>query len=237
MSSSSSSGSRLSQGLAVSASTRCLTARPGSLSQPSSIEPVSPASADVIVALGGGVTAHGQPRPATVARARQAVALYHSGREPRIIMSGAYGMYDPQPPRAEATVMTQIAIAAGVPQDALSVEAQSRDTIGNVWFTKPLLRQHRWHRVIVVTSGWHSPRVRYLTQVISGPSYVVAIEPVRGERSTRPAEEIAIWEAGLLAVSRRWFAAVQPGDDAAIAAVLAREHPIYAIIHRRHWPS
>jgi hypothetical protein len=51
---------------------------------------------------------------------------------------------------------------------------------------------------------------------------------VRGELSTRPVEEIAIWEAGLLAVSRRWFATIQPGDDAAIAAVLAREHPIYA---------
>jgi uncharacterized SAM-binding protein YcdF (DUF218 family) len=194
----------------------------------SSIEPVSPASADVIVALGGGITAHGQPRPATVARAHRAVALYHSGRAHRIVMSGAYGMYDPQPPRAEATVMAQIAIAAGVPPDGLSVEAQSRDTIGNVWFTKPLLHQHGWHRVIVVTSGWHAPRVRYLTQTIWGPSYVVAIEPVRGEQSTRPVEEIAIWEAGLLAVSRRWFARIQPGDDAAIAAVLAREHPSYA---------
>jgi hypothetical protein len=51
---------------------------------------------------------------------------------------------------------------------------------------------------------------------------------VTGEKSTRPPEEIAIWEAGLLAVSRRWFATVRPGDDAAIAAVLAREHPIYA---------
>ena len=194
----------------------------------SSIEPVSPASADVIVALGGGITAHGQPRPATVTRARRAVALYRSGRAHRIVMSGAYGMYDPQPPRAEAIVMAQIAIAAGVPQDDLSVEAQSRDTIGNLWFTKPLLYQHGWHRVIVVTSGWHAPRVRYLTQLIWGPSYTVAIEPVRGEQNTRPVEEIAIWEAGLLAVSRRWFATIQPGDDAAIAAVLAQEHPIYA---------
>jgi hypothetical protein len=34
--------------------------------------------------------------------------------------------------------------------------------------------------------------------------------------------------AGLLAVSRRWFAGIRPGDDTAIGAVLAREHPIYA---------
>lgn len=56
----------------------------------------------------------------------------------------------------------------------------------------------------------------------------MAVEPVTGEASTRSPEEIAAWEAGLLAVSRHWFAAIRPGDDAAIAAVLARNHPIYA---------
>jgi hypothetical protein len=70
--------------------------------------------------------------------------------------------------------------------------------------------------------------VRYLTQVIWGPGYRVAIEPVTGEPSTRPPEEIARWEAGLLALPRRWFTVVRPGDDAAIAAVLARDHPVYA---------
>lgn len=174
------------------------------------------------------MTADGQPRPATAARARLAVALYRSGRARRIVMSGAHGMFDPQPLRAEATVMARIAIAAGVPRDDLWAEARSRDTIGNLWFTKPLLHQHGWHRVIVVTSGWHAPRVRYLTQMIWGPGYAVAIEPVRGEQGTRPPEEVALWEGGLLAVSRRWLATIQPGDDAAIAAVLAREHPIYA---------
>jgi uncharacterized SAM-binding protein YcdF (DUF218 family) len=194
----------------------------------SSIGPVSSENADVIVALGGGVSVDGEPAAATVARARRAAGLYRSGRAPRIVMSGGYGMYDRQPPRAEATVMAQIAVAAGVPPGDVWAEARSRDTIGNVWFTKPLLRHHGWHRVIVVTSGWHASRVRYLTQMIWGPGYVVAIEPVRGEQSTRPVEEVAVWEAGLLAVSRRWFATTRPGDDAAIAAVLAREHPIYA---------
>jgi hypothetical protein len=51
---------------------------------------------------------------------------------------------------------------------------------------------------------------------------------VTGEASTRAPEEIAAREAGLLAVSRHWFAATRHGDDAAIAAVLIRYHPIYA---------
>jgi hypothetical protein len=54
------------------------------------------------------------------------------------------------------------------------------------------------------------------------------VDSLTGEASTRPPEEIARWEAGLLAVSRRWFATIRPGDDAAIAAVLARDHPVYA---------
>jgi hypothetical protein len=189
---------------------------------------VFPASADVIVALGGGVTGDGEPLPATAARARLAAGLYRSGRAHRIVMSGAYGMFDPPPLRMEAMAMAQIAVAAGVAEQDIAVETRSRDTIGNIWFTKPLLAEHRWRRVIVVTSGWHAARVRYLAQTIWGPGYLVAIEPVADEKNTRPQEETEMWEAGLLAVSRRWFATIRPGDDAAIAAVLAREHPIYA---------
>jgi uncharacterized SAM-binding protein YcdF (DUF218 family) len=193
-----------------------------------SIGPVASVSAGVVVALGGGITADGEPQPATVARARRAAALYRSGRAQQIVMSGAYGMYDPPPRRAEATAMAEIAAAAGVPSGSITAETRSRDTIGNLWFTKPLLGEPGRQHVIVVTSSWHAARVRYLTQVIWGPGYRVAVQPVTGEGSTRPPQQIARWEAGLLAVSQRWFAAIRPGDDAAIAAVLARDHPIYA---------
>jgi uncharacterized SAM-binding protein YcdF (DUF218 family) len=135
-----------------------------------SIEPVAPVSADVVVALGGGITADGEPQPATVARARRAAALYRPGRAQRIVMPGAYGMYDPPPPRAAATAMAEIAVAAGVPPGSVTAETPSRDTIGSIWFTKPLLGEPEDQRVIVVTSGWHAARVRYLTQVIWGPA-------------------------------------------------------------------
>lgn len=185
-------------------------------------------SADVVVALGGGITADGEPLPTTVARAWRAVELYRSGRGARIVMSGAYGMYDPLPPRTEAAAMAEIAVAAGVPPGSITAETRSRDTIGNMWFTKPLLGGPSGQGVTVVTSDWHTARVRYLAQVIWGPGYQVTVEPLTGEADTRSPEEIARWEAGVLAVSRRWFAAVRPGDDTAIAAVLARDHPAYA---------
>jgi hypothetical protein len=137
-------------------------------------------------------------------------------------------MYDPPPPRAEAAAMTEIAVAAGVPPGSITAETRSRDTIGNIWFTKPLLGEPAGQAVTVVTSDWHAARVRYLAQVIWGARYRMVMEPLADEASMRPPEETARWEARLLAVSRRWFAAVRPGDDSAIGAVLARDHPVYA---------
>jgi len=90
---------------------------------------------------------------------------------------------------------------------------------------------------MVVTSDWHAARVRYLAQVIWGPGYQVAVEPLTGETVLRPLGEIARWEAGLLAVSRRWFAAVR-------RATTLRSPPSWPgttrstlTIRRPHWPS
>ena len=64
-----------------------------------------------------------------MARARRAAGLYLSGRAARIVMSGAYGVrHDLPPKRAEATAMTEIAVAAGVPPGSITAETRSRDT-------------------------------------------------------------------------------------------------------------
>jgi hypothetical protein len=82
---------------------------------------------------------------------------------------------------------------------------------------------------------WHAARVRYLTRVIWGSGCRVAVEPVTAQAGTRPPEETARWEAGLLAVAlvRRH----RPGDDAAIAAVLAGITRSTPIIRRSRWTS
>jgi hypothetical protein len=104
---------------------------------------------------------------------------------------------------------------------------RSRDTIGNICFTKPLLGELGNQRVIVVTSGWHAARVRYLTQVIWGPGYRVAVDSLADQASTRPPEETARREAGLLCHG----AGSPPSAQAMTPRLLAswpRDHPVYA---------
>jgi hypothetical protein len=54
--------------------------------------------------------------------------------------------------------MAEIAVAAGVPPGRITAGTRSRDTIGNIWFTKPLLGEPAEQYVMVVTSGWHAAR-------------------------------------------------------------------------------
>lgn len=64
--------------------------------------------------------------------------------------------------------MAQIAVAAGVPLSSITAETQSRDTIGNIWFTKPLQGGPAGQRVIVVTSHWRAAILAYKEPFLSG---------------------------------------------------------------------
>jgi uncharacterized SAM-binding protein YcdF (DUF218 family) len=65
--------------------------------------------------------------------------------------------------RSVAGVMADAAQARGVPNDAILVESQSRDTYQNLAFSLPLLEKHRDH-LWLVTSALHLPRAMGVAQ-------------------------------------------------------------------------
>jgi uncharacterized SAM-binding protein YcdF (DUF218 family) len=97
-----------------------------------------PVKADVIVVLGGGRNE----------RADRAAELYQEGAAPRIIVSGDDD--------CETNVF--LLLKGGVPQSAIETECKSRSTRQNALFTLPMLRKAGAHRVIVVTTWYHSRR-------------------------------------------------------------------------------
>jgi uncharacterized SAM-binding protein YcdF (DUF218 family) len=94
--------------------------------------------ADVIVILGGHLE-H---------RVRRAAELFHAGAAPCVLVS------DDDPPACVCQLLT----AAGVPQDAIFVENQSRNTRENAEYSVRWLKQHDARRAIIVTSWFHSRR-------------------------------------------------------------------------------
>jgi len=109
---------------------------------------------DAIIVLGNPADADGNPTPVQLARVTEAVHEYERGVAPRVIMSGgpAHNQF------IEARVMARTAQAQGIPESAIFVEGESRDTIQNVCNSLHIMKAHGWRSAEVVSSAAHLPR-------------------------------------------------------------------------------
>ncbi len=114
--------------------------------------------ADVLVVLGGG----------PLERPGRAAQLFGHGDAPKVLVSG-FG---------DDLASEHILETNGVPAAAITLEGKSRTTRENAEFSIPLLRALGAHRVIIVTSWYHSRRALHCfehyapdIQFYSRPSY------------------------------------------------------------------
>ena len=101
----------------------------------------------------GGVGESGKAGGGAQERIAQAVHLYKSGYAPVLILSSGY-VYSFQ----EAEVMRALAIDQGVPASMILLERRAANTYQNVRFVDDILREHRWRRVLLVSSPYHMRR-------------------------------------------------------------------------------
>lgn len=89
-------------------------------------------------------------------------------------------------PEPEAEIMRDMALADGVPQPALLIEAESRDTVGNARETALLLRAHGLRSVVLVSDHAHLLRAALLFRLAG-----VVVTGRSGVRSPSRPREIA----------------------------------------------
>jgi uncharacterized SAM-binding protein YcdF (DUF218 family) len=109
---------------------------------------------DAIIVLGTAPDRDGNPTPELLARVTEGVREYERGVAPRLILSGgtAHQRF------VEARVMAQAAHAQGIPEAALVMEPEAKDTIQNACFSARIMRAHGWRSAEVVSSANHLPR-------------------------------------------------------------------------------
>ncbi len=122
-----------------------------------------PPQADAILVLGGATRPFTPPRPTHELneagdRLLYARALWAAGAAPRIIVSGGNAAYVGPSVEPEAQAMAAILRSMGVPQDAILLEEQSRNTHENAVQTGALLEREGIEHVLLVTSAMHMPR-------------------------------------------------------------------------------
>jgi uncharacterized SAM-binding protein YcdF (DUF218 family)/glycosyltransferase involved in cell wall biosynthesis len=131
-----------------------------------------PRPADAIVVFAGGVGESGQAGGGYQERVRQAVDLYLAGYAPRLIFSSGYVFAF-----REAEVMKALAVANGVPPEAIILEERAANTYENVQFVHRQLQQQNWRSVLLVSSPYHMRRA-LLTWERVAPEVEVVPVPV-----------------------------------------------------------
>ena len=113
----------------------------------------NPVPADAIVVFAGGAGESGQAGGGYQERVKQAVDLYREGYAPKMIFSSGF-VFAFQ----EAEIMRGLAVASGVPVEAIILETKARNTYENVMLSRQILADHNWRKVLLVSSPYHMRR-------------------------------------------------------------------------------
>ncbi len=128
--------------------------------------------ADAIVVFAGGVGESGQADESYQERVKQALDLYHQGLAPKILfVSGFTRTFH------EADLMMALAKNLGVPASDLSMEIGVTNTYDYVLQVRETARKQGWHRLLLVTSPYHTRRAD-LTFRRNAPEITVFHAPV-----------------------------------------------------------
>jgi hypothetical protein len=152
------------------------------------------------------------------------------GVAPRVIFSGHSAlMAEGDPPVTEAAAMADYALAQGLPQKAVFLEDQSRDTIGNAYFVRTRwLDPNGWKSIRVVTTDYHVPRAAWIFRRIMGPAYDVAFSASASDRFRATIAYRAREESDIATFLAEWLGPIVDGDLPAITRIIERDHPGYA---------
>jgi vancomycin permeability regulator SanA len=118
------------------------------------------APAHAALVLGFALDDAGGARPQLVARVDRAADLYRRGLVPRLILSGGASKAG----HTEASVMRDLAMARGVPADAIVLDERARSTIENFACSLPILERLGAVNVLLVTEPWHMTRAMLLAR-------------------------------------------------------------------------
>jgi uncharacterized SAM-binding protein YcdF (DUF218 family) len=115
---------------------------------------------DAIIVLGTPANLDGTPSPEQRERTLEGVREFKAGVAPSLILTGgpAHNQF------IEAHVMATLALAQGVPPEAVIEEDQALNTIQNIFYSQRIMAAHQWTSAEVISSPSHLPRAALILQ-------------------------------------------------------------------------
>lgn len=118
---------------------------------------------DAIIVLGTPARLDGTPSPEQRERTLEGVREFKAGVAPHLIFTGgpAHNQF------VEAHTMATLALAQGVPPDAILEEGQAQNTVQNIFYSQRIMAAHGWTSAEIVSSPSHLPRTALILKEFS----------------------------------------------------------------------
>lgn len=183
--------------------------------------------ADLIIILGGGVNNTLTPVLYTKERLEDFLKRKKQFWKTPVIVSGGYSVWTKKPRYTEAEVMKNFLRKNGF-SNVIS-EDKSRDTVGNVYFSKQIIKKHPgWKNILIVTTKGHKIRSGWLFKKFFGPSYKFSFIEIPSKTKGFALKRRKDYELYVLGVYKRMLDEFRPGDDERIIEKLKRYHPAFS---------
>ncbi len=122
-------------------------------------------TADAVVVLGGILGPKTEPGltvnwSESVERFEAGVALIQAGKARWLVFTGARLPWEGRE-TSEGDDLRQLAIGRGITADKILVTAEVSNTADEARAVAEMMHRQGWHRVVLVTTGWHMPRAAY----------------------------------------------------------------------------
>lgn len=185
---------------------------------------------DVIIVLGVGISLEGVLPEIAKVWVRKGAELLKEEMAPNLLLSGAYTFwFDEAPKRMEADAMKEYAISLGVPGKVIFTETESKDTLGNAYFSKiGFLEPNNWKKVLIVCSNYRRERTEYLFRKVLGPVYEISFADEPSETNRADMYKLMEAEEASLKLAKEWLDPIGDGNDEAVKAIIYTKHPGYA---------
>jgi uncharacterized SAM-binding protein YcdF (DUF218 family) len=118
---------------------------------------------DTIIVLGTPANLDGTPSPEQRERTLEGIRQFKAGIAPHLIFTGgpAHNHF------VEAHTMATLALAQGVPPNAIIEEGQAQNTVQNIFYSQRIMAAQGWTSAEVVSSPSHLPRTALILKHFS----------------------------------------------------------------------
>lgn len=138
----------------------------------------------VIIVLGAPNDDQGNLSEIALSRCQEALRIHKTQPQSKLLMTGGFGEFN-QTDMPHAYYSQRYLISQGVPETAFVDIALSRFTFEDATLAKPIVEQHGFSKITLITSEFHMPRAKLIfSQLFANLdlSYLEATTPLSVEK-------------------------------------------------------